>query len=77
MTFHIRITEHEVQEGLRVISHIAGNSVFGNAASAISHGIETYNDIENHNVFGAITYGAETVINGSEAVLDGMSGEWL
>jgi hypothetical protein len=77
MTFHIHITEHEVNEGLGIVSHLAGNSVLGNTASAISHGIDTYNDIEHHNVLGAITSGAETVISGGEAVLDGMSGDWL
>jgi hypothetical protein len=77
MTFHIHITEHEVQEGLGVVSHLAGNSVVGNGAAAISHGIDTYNDIIHHNTFGAIKDGAETVISGGEAVLDGVSGDWL
>lgn len=77
MTFHIHITEHEVQESLGVVSHLAGNSVVGNGASAISHGIDTYNDITHHNVFDAIKDGAETVVSGGEAVLDGFSGDWL
>ena len=77
MHFHIHITEHEVQEGLGVVSHLAGNSVLGNAASAVSHGMDTYNDIEHHNVLGALKDGTETVISGGEAILDGMSGDWL
>jgi hypothetical protein len=75
--FHIHITEHEIQEGLGVVSHLAGNSVLGNGASAISHGIDTYNDIESHNVLGALKDGAETAISGGEAVVDGFSGDWL
>lgn len=77
MKLHFHISEHEVQEGLGVVSHLAGNSVVGNSASAISHGIDTYNDITHHNVFGAIKDGAETVVSGGEAVLDGLSGDWL
>ena len=77
MTFHIHITTHEVHEGLAVISHLAGNAVVGNTASAISHGIDTYNDIHHDNVLGAIKDGAETVISGGEAIIDGVSGDWL
>lgn len=77
MTFHIHITEHEVQAGLGIVSDLAGNSVVSNGASAISHGIDTYNDITHHNVFGAIKDGAETVVSGGEAVIDGFSGDWL
>ena len=77
MTFHIHITEHVVQEGLGVVSHLAGNSVVGNGAAAISHGIDTYNDITHHNTFGAIKDGAETVISGGEAILDAVSGDWF
>ena len=77
MTFHIHITEHEVHAGLGVISHLAGNSVLGNGAAAVSHGIDTYHDVTHHNVLGAIKDGAETVISGGEAVVDGFSGDWL
>jgi hypothetical protein len=77
MTFHIHISEHLVQEGLGVVSHLAGNSVLGNGASAISHGIDTFNDIKHHNVLSAIKDGAETVISGGEAILDGASGDWF
>jgi hypothetical protein len=77
MKFHIHITEHEVQDGLGIVSHLAGNSVVGNGAAAISHGIDTYEDITHHNTFGTIKDGAETVISGGEAVLDGVSGDWL
>ena len=77
MKLHFHISEHEVQEGLGVVSHLAGNSVVGNGAAAISHGIDTYHDITHHNVFGAIKDGAETVVSGGEAVLDGVSGRWL
>jgi hypothetical protein len=37
MTFHIHITQHEIHAGLGVVSHLAGNSVLGNGAAAISH----------------------------------------
>ena len=77
MTFHIHITQHEIHAGLDVVSHLAGNSVLGNGAAAISHGIDTYHDITHHNVLGAIKDGAETVISGGEAVVDGFSGDWL
>lgn len=79
MTFHIHlhVNEHEVQAGLGIVSHLAGNSVLGNAASTISHGIDTYNDIESHNLLGAVKDGAETAISGGEAIVDGFSGNWL
>ena len=79
MTFHLQfhVTEHDVQEGLGVVSHLAGNSVLGNGAAAVSHGIDTYNDITHHNTFGAIKDGADTVISGGEAIVDGFSGDWL
>jgi len=77
MTFHIHITEHEVQAGLSIVSHLAGDSVLGNGAATISHGIDTYNDITHHNVLGAVEDGAETVISGAETVLDGISGDWV
>ena len=79
MTFHIHlhVNEHEVQAGLGVVSHLAGNSVLGNAASTISHGIDTYNDIKSHHLLGAVKDGAETVISGGEAIVDGFSGDWL
>jgi hypothetical protein len=77
MGFHIHITEREVQEGLDVVSHLAGNSVLGNGASAISHGIDTFNDITHHNWVNGLKDGAETLISGGEAVVDGVSGDWL
>ena len=77
MTFHIHISEHLVQEGLGVVSHLAGNSVLGNGASAISHGIDTFNDITHHNVLGAVKDGAETLVSGGEAIIDGVSGDWF
>ena len=77
MKFHIHISEHVVQEGLGIVSHLAGNSVLGNGASAISHGIDTFNDIEHHNILGAVKDGTETLVSGGEAVLDGVSGDWF
>ena len=77
MTFHIHISEHLIQEGLDMVSHLAGNSVLGNGASAISHGIDTFNDITHHNVLGAVKDGAETLVSGGEAVIDGVSGDWF
>ncbi len=77
MTFHIHINEHLVHEGLSVVSHLAGNSVLGNGASAISHGMDTFNDITHHNFLGAVKDGAETLVSSGEAVIDGVSGHWL
>lgn len=77
MTFHIHISERAVQEGLGVVSHLAGNSVLGNGASAISHGISTFEDIRHHNILDAVKDGAETLVSGGEAVVDGVSGDWF
>ena len=77
MTFHIHISANEIERGLEVVSHLAGDSVLGNGAAAISHGMETYQDIRSHNVLGAVRDGAETLISGGEAVLDGASGDWF
>jgi len=77
MVFHFHITHNEIETGLNVVSHLAGNSVLGNSASAISHGIDTWQDIEHHNTMGAIVDGAETLVSVGTAVVDGMSGDWL
>jgi hypothetical protein len=77
MTFHFHITRNEIETGLHVVSHLAGNSVLGNTASALSHGIDTFEDIEHHNTMGAIVDGAETLVSTGEAVIDGVSGNWL
>ncbi len=55
---------------------IVGGAV-GNGMEAIGDGIETGEDISNHQYGSAVFHGAETLLHGTEAVVDGMTGEWI
>jgi len=49
----------------------------GNGMEAVGDGIETGEDISNHQYGKALLNGGETLLHGTEAVVDGMAGDWI
>lgn len=61
---------------LSTVGGFVGGAV-GNGMEAVGDGIETGEDISNHQYGAAVFHGAETLLHGTEAVVDGMAGDWI
>lgn len=61
---------------LCTVGGFVGGAV-GNGMEAVGDGIETGEDISNHQYGAAVFHGAETLLHGTEAVVDGMAGDWI
>ena len=72
----IHLSTQGVEHGISTVGGMLGGAI-GNGMEAGVDGFETYQDIHNHNYSGAIVSGAETIYHGGEAILDGLSGNWL
>lgn len=72
----IHLSTQGVEHGISTVGGMLGGAI-GNGMEAGVDGFETYQDIYNHNYTGAIVSGAETIYHGGEAIVDGLSGNWL
>jgi hypothetical protein len=63
-------------QDLSIVGGMLGG-VLGNTIETGVDGYETCEDIRSNNYMGAGVHGIETLLHGSEAVLDGMAGDWL
>lgn len=74
---HFHITPTQIEQGLNIASHFTGNGAITNGINTISDGIETYEDIHNHQYGDAVINGAETIYHGATSIIDGIDGNWL
>jgi hypothetical protein len=72
----IHLSTSGVEHVISTVGGMLGGAI-GNGMEAGVDGFETYQDIHNHNYTGAIVSGAETIYHGGEAIVDGLSGNWL
>jgi hypothetical protein len=72
----MHITASGVANFLDIGGSFVGGAV-GNGMEAAGNGIETYENIENHQYGQAVFHGAETIYHGAEAVVEGMAGDWI
>jgi len=72
----MHITASGIANFLDIGGSFVGGAV-GNGMEAAGNGIETYENIENHQYGQAGVQGAETIYHGSEAVVESKTGDWI